>query len=717
MQYPARMLTVIIAVLVLSITVALPVFAQTAESIDVGATLSDTMTAETPVQIYAFEGTAGVTYVATAVAETTTGYGIDILDEDGQSIISSGDFSEAANAQGVTVSTATVAATPTEDGTYYILVSTIVLAVVGGEIDYALTLQGDGVTTVEPTPAATAEPTVSPTTEATPTTGETIAAALDPGQLLTTAGFSLALSWTGAADLDFEIRDPVGGSLYWETPSVTSGGSISPNVNQGCINPNVDNPTETATWSPGGIPTGSYELLVYYQQPCAGDTPVNFTITPTLDGTALPEIAGTVSPSQVFVSRVVVNADGTAEVQQEGGIVVLESIPFDFATIQASAQPIAIETTTSGFVGNDQQFQTFSFEGLANELLSVNVVATSGSLDTFVALYDAAGTVIAFNDDIGIGITDSQLDSVLLPAAGTYYVAVTRYGKATGGTEGNFDLLLTRQTVNLSQEFLSLPEGSLEFLVLWNSAADLQLLVRDPAGDSVFDDIPRINSGGTLAAQGNVNCRVSDGTPFSYIYWPLERQPRPGVYEIEVWFQQDCGDPSPVTFSLYVTFNGRQVARATEAPLPNERFLTSFTINADNSTTPSDGGIIRGVETLDYRPEIATATALLPGAAAAGSITQDNKFDVYAYDGVANSSVTIALNATSGTLDTTLYLISPSGQLIAENDDAVPGENTNSLIADFTLPEDGQYAIIVTHYGALYGGTTGTYTLTLTELN
>lgn len=713
MRYRSRILTVFIAVLLLSITVALPAFAQTAETIAVGETVNESMTVENPVRVYAFEGTAGVTYVAQAVAETTTGYGIDILDTDGQSIISTGDFSEAANAQGATISTATVAATPAEDGTYYVLVSTIVLAVVGGEIDYTLTLEADGEATVESTPAATAEPTA----EATPVATVPITVAQEAGQLLTTAGFTIALSWTGAADLDLEIRDPIGGSLYWETPSVTSGGSMSPNVNQGCVNPNADNPTEIASWSPGGIPTGSYELLVYFQQACAGETPINFTITPSLDGAALPQITGAVSPGQVYVSRVVVNADGTTDVQQEGGNVVLENIPFDFAAIQSSAQPITLEVNTSGFIGNDQQFQSYSFEGLANDLLSVNVLASSGSLDTFVALYDGAGRVIAFNDDIGIGITNSQVDSVLLPAAGTYYVVVTRYGKATGGTEGNYDLLLTQQTVNLSQEFLSLPEGSLEFLVLWNSAADLQLLVRDPAGDSVFDDIPRINSGGTLAALGNVNCRGVDGTPFSYTYWPLERQPRPGVYEVEVWFQQDCGDPSPVTFSLYVTFNGRQIARATETPILNERYLTSFTINADNTTTPSDGGIIRGVETLDYQTEIPTATSLLAGVAAAGSITQDNKFDVYTYEGVANSSVTIALNATSGTLDTTLYLLSPSGQLIAENDDAVPGENTNSLIADFTLPEDGQYAIIVTHYGALYGGTTGTYTLTLTELN
>ena len=54
---------------------------------------------------------------------------------------------------------------------------------------------------------------------------------------------------------------------------------------------------------------------------------------------------------------------------------------------------------------------------------------------------------------------------------------------------------------------------------------------------------------------------------------------------------------------------------------------------------------------------------------------------------------------------------------VAANDDAVAGENTNALISNFTLPADGQYIIIATHFGAQYGGTTGTYSLTLTILN
>ena len=74
------------------------------------------------------------------------------------------------------------------------------------------------------------------------------------------------------------------------------------------------------------------------------------------------------------------------------------------------------------------------------------------------------------------------------------------------------------------------------------------------------------------------------------------------------------------------------------------------------------------------------------------------------------------MNNTSGTLDPSLYLIGPQGNQVAANDDAVAGENTNSLISNLTLPADGQYIIIATHFGARYGGTTGTYSLTLTKL-
>ena len=94
-----------------------------------------------------------------------------------------------------------------------------------------------------------------------------------------------------------------------------------------------------------------------------------------------------------------------------------------------------------------------------------------------------------------------------------------------------------------------------EIALSWNNGADLQLLVRDPAGNSVFDDTPQVPSGGRLAAAGNVNCSVTQVSPVSYIYWP-EGTLTPGLYEVEVWHQNSCNDITPVSFALNVLVNG-----------------------------------------------------------------------------------------------------------------------------------------------------------------
>ena len=79
------------------------------------------------------------------------------------------------------------------------------------------------------------------------------------------------------------------------------------------------------------------------------------------------------------------------------------------------------------------------------------------------------------------------------------------------------------------------------------------------------------------------------------------------------------------------------------------------------------------------------------------------------------------MSANSQTLDTKVFLISPSGLEIAENDDGDPlllgttGRTTDSLISNITLAEEGQYVVLATRFGTIYGGTVGGYTLTLRE--
>ncbi|MFN8561076.1 MAG: PPC domain-containing protein [Anaerolineae bacterium] len=681
---------------------SLIVMAQGGHVLTPGTPITGTLKSSNLAQNYTLQGSAGAVLTLSLVNQAGVPLALVLTDAAGTIITQAYDLDITGQ---VTLTNVTLPTT----GAY--LVTVFKSAGVDSFTDATFTLSA---TLVSAPPAATAQPTAEATAagtaEATP---ETTAPPVST-EVLTTSGIQVRLSWATGDDLDLEVRDPVGGSLYWETPTSASGGTISANANQGCANTNTS-PSETASWSPGGVPTGSYEMLVYYQQACTGDTPVDVTIAVTVDGTALPPVEASMVESQVFVASFVVNADGTSDLTGLSGI-VSDDLPAPSATLISAATPITVGSSVNGTITNEQSYQTYSFQAQANDLVSIDNTATSGSLDTFLFLLDPSGNIVRSNDDRAIGDTNAQIVGALLPQPGTYTIVATRYAKRIGGTEGTYTLSLTSQATELPAEFLSLPRGSLEVRLLWDNAADLQLLVRDPAGDSVFDDTPTIRSGGQLAADGNVGCRAPEGTPFSYIYWPANTPPRAGVYEVEVWFQSECNDTTPVTFSLYVTYNGREVISDTARPLLNERYLTSFTITTDGQVVPSDGGIITGVDSIDYQADLENALEILPGEPRNGSITQDNKFDLYVFTAQAGDTYSIAMNNTSGTLDPTLYLLDARGNQVAVNDDAVAGENTNSLISNLTLPEDGQYIIIATHFGARYGGTTGTYSLTLTKL-
>ncbi len=145
--------------------------------------------------------------------------------------------------------------------------------------------------------------------------------------------------------------------------------------------------------------------------------------------------------------------------------------------------------------------------------------------------------------------------------------------------------------------------------------------------------------------------------------------------------------------------------------------MITFTVAPDGTVVAGPGGFfsMANASTLNYQTALASATPLAYGQTVSGSITDQRRFVLYSFEGQQGDIVTIGMNATGGTLDTAVYLISPEGIQVAYNDDATPGENRNSVIAKATLASSGTYYIIATHYGLSFGGTQGTYTLTLVQ--
>jgi Metallo-peptidase family M12/Bacterial pre-peptidase C-terminal domain/Putative binding domain, N-terminal/Reprolysin family propeptide len=110
-----------------------------------------------------------------------------------------------------------------------------------------------------------------------------------------------------------------------------------------------------------------------------------------------------------------------------------------------------------------------------------------------------------------------------------------------------------------------------------------------------------------------------------------------------------------------------------------------------------------------------TVNASLSPSDCASSQRSPSRADQYSFTGAAGDQIRIEMTSTATpALDTYLYLMGPSGTLLAENDDIDLGEILNSRIpinGFFTLPTAGVYVIESTSFDA---NETGTYTLTLT---
>src|SRR5262249_29317410 len=120
------------------------------------------------------------------------------------------------------------------------------------------------------------------------------------------------------------------------------------------------------------------------------------------------------------------------------------------------------EVVVTGAIGNTtcsasavEDLDFYSFSATASDVLTINIdggikdgicpTASLRSVDTTIAMFDAAGNLLYANDDApdvdlgSIATNDSRIDFAVVPADGTYFVAVASSGMmarnfVSGGT-------------------------------------------------------------------------------------------------------------------------------------------------------------------------------------------------------------------------------------------------------------------------------------------
>lgn len=683
-----------------------PIFAQdAARFLAAGTTLSDALPVGESATSYVFEAASGTTATITVESANNAQPLALLLSDANGNVIASAVV--AAGSGSVLIDGADL----TSGGRYFLVVYG---APGGGSADasFDISLQID----------AGAEASA----ERSDAAAETV-----PSQVLMPAGIEVRLNWAGAADMNLQVRDPSGQTLYWDSRVTNNGGVFGFDANGLCevLSPS---PEETAVWQPGFLPTGSYEVLIFYRQACDdSQTLIPFAAEVTVNNALAGTITGLLAPPQpgqdsVYIARFEVDGQGGATVSA-GDVypdASLTRLPRDFDIATARPQAIARDIPVTGAISNEAPYQIYAFTGAAGELVSVDMQAVGPNLDTLLQIIDANGAIVSVNDDAASS-TNSQISNARLLNSGSYSIIATRYGMELGGTEGQFQLTLSGPASNAPVEIapLDLPPGDIEVTLVWATNADLQLLVRDPIGGAVFDDIPFGSSGGILQEAGNVNCvPAASGSPVSYIYWPPGRM-RPGTYEVEVWYQNACAEiPPPGDFTLAIAVNGRTIVNERQFPLVNQRYVTSFTVQPDGSASAGAGGMIDGGSSaIPYQEAAFDAPEIAVDEIVTGTISAANTFDVYNFQGAIGETVTIRMSAAAQVLDTSVFLISPSGLEIAANDDGDPallgtgGFATDSVISGLQLTENGPYTIIATRYAAQFGGTIGNYSLSLSK--
>ncbi len=685
--------------------------------LSVGQAVTGTLDADNFAKTYVFSASTGDTATLTAITSSEDlSLALVLSAPSGIVIASDGDLS--------TANVATLANIGlTEDGTYVVTVMRGTGADGDASGDYTLSLTGN---ITEPA-ADTSDNGSSTEVSSNPDLGRAVFVQLDEGTI------DIQLEWSAAVDLNLEVRDPVGGAIYWENPSVVSGGAHGGNVNDDCTAATADAPTETVNWTTSSVPVGSYEILVYYQNNCGITGPQTFTLTTGVNGDEPSVINGLMNPNQVYLARVEVDLQKNWSLFNGG-------VNTGVIDIYDTSAPSAVTygQTVSGTISNDNVDDAYTVTANSGDSLTFSAEATSGSLDTLIVLLNSAGQRVDFNDDGGDGSTNSSLSANIL-ASDDYTIIVTRYGQAIGGTEGNYNLTVTNAQPVVSDTGTdttdttpapttnTLPSGNVGVTLTWGSGVDLQLLVREPSGTAIYDDAPSSASGGILESVGNQGCVAATGTvPTSYIYYPNTAPI--GTYEIEVWFQSACDTGLGNTnFNLTVTDDNANVFTSGLTTLTEGgKYMVTFTIPQTGDAVAGEAGtfvmndLLSGG--LNYQEVIDAGTyqSIEYTDSIQGTITQDEKFVVYAFEGRSGDRITVSAQRTTGSLDTALYVISEQGIPVGFNDDIVDPDATNrvtnSRISGVTLPNDGVYYIIVTHYGLGFGGTEGGFLLDLTLL-
>lgn len=98
--------------------------------------------------------------------------------------------------------------------------------------------------------------------------------------------------------------------------------------------------------------------------------------------------------------------------------------------------------------------------------------------------------------------------------------------------------------------------GDVQVTLRWDTNADLDLHVTDPAGQEIYFASPSSASGGQLDVDANGTCEGD--APVENIFWPTGSAPT-GTYSVSVDYYGACDSNGPASYVVTILVNGQEV--------------------------------------------------------------------------------------------------------------------------------------------------------------
>ncbi len=356
----------------------------------------------------------------------------------------------------------------------------------------------------------------------------------------------------------------------------------------------------------------------------------------------------------------------------------------DHGNSRSTATRVALPSTTTGTIdpGNDTDW--FRFEVRARGAV---VMESSGDLDTLGTLFDASGNRVVQDDDGGERL-NFRIERTL--DAGTYYVRVHSYQRATGG----YTLHLRGDPDDPNVDRID----DVDLGIPAQCGLEVEVCVRDYAcedGDEV-----RVSVNNAIVFEGEIFNR-----------WQCASVPvNEGANSISflalngTGFKGACDFADVNTGELRITARGGDAetqrwrhsgGAGSEANLEitvGPRSNASCSLGTDDDTDGGGGGN-------DHGNSPATATRVALPSTTTGTIDPGNDTDWFRFEVSARGAVVME---SSGDLDTLGTLFDARGNRVVQDDDG--GERLNFRI-ERTL-EAGTYYVRVHSYQRATGGYT-----------